>query len=125
MNPQRCNRHELVHTRRDFLERSALGFGSMALTQLLAGEAHADATANPLAAKTPPFPAKAKNVIFLFMTGGPSHLETFDPKPELIRFNGQPLPASFQAEGIALQFMKPSDGKLMGSPFPFAKHGQS
>ncbi len=64
-------------------------------------------------------------MIFLFMTGGPSHLETFDPKPELGKLDGQPLPASFDADGLSLQFMKPTDGKLMASPFPFARHGES
>ena len=59
------------------------------------------------------------------MTGGPSHLETFDPKPELSKHDGQPLPASFNADGLSLQFMKPTDGKLMGSPFPFARDGES
>jgi uncharacterized protein (DUF1501 family) len=64
-------------------------------------------------------------VIFLFMTGGPSHLETFDPKPLLRKLDGQPLPASFDPEGLSLQFMKATDGKLMASPFPFQRHGQS
>jgi Protein of unknown function (DUF1501) len=64
-------------------------------------------------------------VIFLFMTGGPSQVDTFDPKPELKRLDGQPLPASFQSTDLKLQFMKASDGKLLGSPFEFARHGAS
>lgn len=61
----------------------------------------------------------------LFMTGGPSHLETFDPKPELVKFDKQALPPSFSLDGLDLQFMRPTDGKLMASPFPFQKHGES
>ena len=108
-----------------------MGFGSVALAGLLSrdGEMTAAAAASnetdALAPRAPHFPAQAKHVIFLFMTGGPSHLETFDPKPELKRYDGQSLPASFNPDGISLQFMKPSDGKLMASPFPFARHGES
>ena len=78
-----------------------------------------DRDANPLAVKSPMFPAKAKRVIFLFMSGGPSHVDTFDPKPMLDRDNGKPLP-----------FAKPSlertkTGNLLKSPFKFAKYGQA
>ena len=118
-----CHRHASAFTRRDFLRQSAFGFGASALGFLAAQDAVA--ATNPLAQKPPHFPGKAKRVIFLFMTGGPSHIETFDPKPALAKFNGQPIPDSFKTEGLALQFMKASDGKLMASPFPFAKHGQS
>ena len=127
-----CGRLADAVTRRDFLSRTALGFGTLAIGDLLARDAAAGGigeaaggVADALAMRPPHFPAKAKNVIFLFMTGGPSHLETFDPKPELKRYDGQPLPESFNADGIALQFMKPSDGKLMASTFPFTRHGQS
>ena len=65
-------------SRRDFLVRSGLGFGSLAAGFLL----NASEVKNPLAARKPMFPATAKSVIFLFMHGGPSHLETFDPKPD-------------------------------------------
>ena len=118
-----CHRHASAFTRRDFLRQSAFGFGASALGFLAAQDVVA--ATNPLAQKPPHFPGKAKRVIFLFMTGGPSHIETFDPKPALAKFNGQPIPESFKTEGLALQFMKASDGKLMASPFPFAKHGQS
>ncbi|MEM7015353.1 MAG: DUF1501 domain-containing protein, partial [Verrucomicrobiota bacterium] len=84
-----------------------------------------DCVADPLSPRPLHFPAKAKNLIMLFMTGGPSQLETFDPKPQLVKHDGQPLPPSFSAEGLDLQFMRASDGKLMASPFPFEKHGQS
>jgi hypothetical protein len=128
-----CRRFAAATTRREFLARSALGFGSLALADLVAREARAERdsvgpasrTTSALAARAPHFAAKANSVIFLFMTGGPSHLETFDPKPELKRLDGQPLPASFNAEGLSLQFMKPSDGKLMASPFAFQRCGQA
>src|SRR6266851_3148694 len=123
-----CGRFEVAHSRRDFLMKSAFGFGALGLSHLLSGEllaAAAGEPSNPLAPRPPHFPGKAKSVIFLFMTGGPSHLETFDPKPLLCKLDGQPLPASFDPEGLSLQFMKATDGKLMASPFPFQRHGQS
>jgi len=73
-------------SRRQFLERSGLGFGRLALSYLLGSRlSPAAPTTNPLAAKTPPLPATAKNIIFLFMHGGPSHIDTFDPKPLLAK----------------------------------------
>src|SRR5262245_40853553 len=89
-------------TRREFLLRAGNGFGMVALSFLLAqegllaapGEAGVGAR-SPRAPKKPLHPAKAKSVIFLFMSGGPSHLELFDPKPELQRLHGEKLPASF------------------------------
>jgi hypothetical protein len=123
-----CHRLAPATTRREMLTRSALGFGALALADLLANDsasAAAERSGNPLAPKSPHFQATATSVIFLFMTGGPSHLETFDPKPELKKLDGQPLPASFLAGDLSLQFMKPSDGKLMASPFGFNQHGQS
>src|SRR5262244_3821831 len=89
-------------SRRDFLRLAGGGFGALALSALLAEEARGDEprgtpdpAADPLAPKTPHFPTRAKSVIFLFMEGGPSHIDTFDPKPELTKRHGQPLPASF------------------------------
>jgi hypothetical protein len=125
--PTHCGRFELVHSRRDFLRKSAFGFGALALGDLLGREARAAVHGGltPLAPKPPAFPATARSVIFLFMTGGPSHLETFDPKPVLKQLDGKPLPPSFNSEGLSLQFMKATDGALMASPFPFRKHGQS
>jgi hypothetical protein len=121
-------------TRRDFLFRAGGGFGGLALATLLAqDEAHGDGPgppsanlqsplSNPLRPKPPHFPPKAKAVIFLYMVGGPSHVETFDPKPELQRLHGQQLPASFGE--IKSQFIKPGT-PLMGSAWKFRKHGQS
>jgi hypothetical protein len=113
-------------TRRQFLERFASGFGTVALAQLLARDAvSATSPVNPLAPRKPHFEAKAKAVILLFMQGGPSHLETFDPKPALKKLDGKPLPASFADSGLRLQFMKASDGKLMASPLAFRRCGKS
>lgn len=122
-----CGRQAVVNTRREFLERSALGFGALALADLLPSPAAAGTArgADPLSPRPPALPATAKSVIFLFMQGGPSQVDTFDPKPELSRLDGKPLPSSFLADGLDLQFMKATDGKLMGSPFPFRRHGRS
>src|SRR5882724_3597467 len=106
-------------SRRRFLERSGLGFGGLALSCLL----NAAPTTNPLAAKAPPLPATAKNVIFLFMHGGPSHLDTFDPKPLLAKLQGQPVPDSFGT--VQLQFSKFKEVPLLASRRTFKKYGQS
>lgn len=105
--------------RRQFLRDSFCGFGSLAFTSLLNDQL---LRANPLSPKAPHGPAKAKSVIFLFMAGGPSHLETFDPKPLLNKLDGQPRPASFGE--AKYQFIK-NDAKLLGSQRSFQKHGDS
>jgi hypothetical protein len=114
-------------TRRDFLKSAGAGFGSLALAALLAEQgllAAEDETApvNPLAPKPPPVEAKAKRVIFLFMSGGPSHLETFDPKPALQRLHGQKLPESF---GPVKTRRGVDKNKLLASKRTFRKCGQS
>ncbi|MEI6433125.1 MAG: DUF1501 domain-containing protein, partial [bacterium] len=78
---QNCNRFLRPRTRREMLKDCANGFGALALTALLGEEARSATSANPLAPKPPMFPVKAKRVIFLFMHGGPSQVDTFDPKP--------------------------------------------
>ena len=78
-----------TRTRREFVREACCGFGGLALASLLHDEQLRAASSNPLAAKRPHLPAKAKSVIFLFMAGGPSHVETFDPKPLLNKLNGQ------------------------------------
>lgn len=115
--------------RRDFLTQAANGFGAVALSALLAREAEARTvndrpapSTNPLAPRPPHFAPKAKSVIFLFMVGGPSHMETFDPKPVLDRLHGQQLPPSFGA--VQSQFVKQGT-PLLGSSWKFRKHGQS
>ena len=126
MNPShdsRCRRVAPVFSRRDWLAKCGGGFGTLALNYLL--EQDARGSVNPLTAKTPVLPARAKNVIFLFMEGGPSHVDTFDPKPELTRFDGKPLPPSFQAADLHLQFIQAGQAKLMGAQRKFSKRGQS
>ncbi len=91
MSHDRCRHIRPAVTRRDVLVRAAHGFGSLALASLLDPPARAADRVNPLAAKPPHFPGKAKSVIFLFMVGGPSQVDTFDPKPALEKYNGQPL----------------------------------
>ncbi len=126
----------LAHqTRRHFLSRCAVGLGGIALASLsrsarvhAAPDTPADpasAPPNPLAPRPTHFPARAKNIIYLFMAGGPSQLELFDYKPKLIELNGQPIPPSF-LEGKRFAFMDSSHGtRLMGTRRTFARHGQS
>ena len=99
------------------------GFGGLAFSSMLHSEAMRDGKiANPLAAKTPHFTPKAKSVIFLFMSGGPSQMETFDPKPLLNKLSGQKRPAEFgKAE---YQFIQP-DAKLLGTKRTFKRYGES
>jgi hypothetical protein len=110
-------------SRREFLSKSALGFGGLAGSLLVEKDLKAAAT-DPFAAKAPHNPnAKGKSVIFLFMHGGPSHLDTFDPKPLLNKLDGQPVPASFGK--VDFQFSNMAKTPLMGSPRVFRKRGQS
>src|SRR5689334_20550761 len=94
-------RHGQRPSRRDLLLRGGAGFGALALNYLLevdrlsAAPRETESGAPPLAAKRPHFPATARSVVFLFMEGGPSHLDMFDPKPRLTQLAGQPLPESF------------------------------
>jgi hypothetical protein len=116
-------------TRRQFFSRCALGLGGIALASMMKGPdllaASAAASINPMAPKLPQFPAKVKNIIYLFMAGGPSQLELFDYKPKLNELNGQPVPASL-IEGKRFAFMDSSHGtKLLGSRRQFKRHGQS
>ena len=78
-----------------------------------------------LAPRRPQFPAKARAVISLFMQGGPAQMDKLDPKPELQKLDGKPLPASFKSDDLKLQFMSAAGSSLMGSPFPFRRHGNS
>ena len=115
-------------TRRDFLRGAGAGFGMIALASmlaeqgLLAAEEEANPALNPLAPKPPHRKARARAVIFLFMSGGPSHLETFDPKPELQRLHGQRLPASF---GMVKTRRAVDKNKLLATKRTFQKYGQS
>jgi Uncharacterized protein conserved in bacteria len=111
-------------TRRWFFQQCGVGLGAVALGSLLreSGWASPLALANPLAPKEPHFPAKAKRVIFLFMAGAPSHLELFDYKPELAKWNGK-LPPPDLLKGYRAAFINPNS-TLLGPKFKFAKHGQ-
>src|SRR5690349_856132 len=111
-------------TRRDFLNRcgtglAALGFATLAGPQLFGSEPGVRALdmANPLAPRASPFPAKAKRVIHIFANGGPSQVDTFDPKPMLAKWHGKPLPLDLKTER--------KTGAAFGSPFQFKKYGQS
>lgn len=105
-------------TRRDCLKTFGAGFGMTAFAGLSASSALASMDGHPLAPKAPHFPARAKHVIFLFLNGGPSQVDTFDPKPMLTRYDGKPMP-----EGNLKTERK--TGNLLRSPFEFQKHGQS
>ena len=108
----------LARSRRELLQHLACGFGGVALAGLLAEEARGEAI-DPLAPRPPHFPAKAKRVIFLFMHGGVSHVDSFDPKPKLTEMNGKPLPIAKP------QFEFGGTGNLLASPWKFKKHGRS
>jgi len=111
-------------SRRWFFEQCGVGLGAIALSELFGGTAKAAmAPADPLAPKQPPLPAKAKNVIFLFMAGAPSHLELFDYKPQLAKYNGTNPPPEL-LKGYRAAFINPNS-KLLGPKFKFAKYGQS
>jgi hypothetical protein len=98
-------------TRRNFFRGAAAGFGSIALADLLRAEG----------VKSTHFPAKTKNVIFLFMEGAPSQIDLFDPKPELQRWHGKSLPPSMTKD-LKLAFVKPT-ATVLGSPRKFQKYG--
>ena len=105
-------------SRRELLARTGCGFGLLALTDMLIAD-EPDRTAEPYAIRAPHHSPRAKRVIFLYMPGGPSHVDLFDPKPRLSAENGQPLP-----------FDKPKlertkTGNLLASPWKFSKHGES
>ncbi|HYE33056.1 MAG TPA: DUF1501 domain-containing protein [Methylomirabilota bacterium] len=109
-------------SRRQMLTRFANGFGMLGLAQLLSADTVADIlanAANPLAPRAGHHTAKAKRVIFLFMSGGPSHVDTFDPKPRLADLNGKPLP--FEKPKLE----RTKTGNILASPWSFKKHGQS
>lgn len=111
-------------TRREALTRSGAGIGALALASLLRGEGGTAARAAerfnaPLAPKKPPFQGSAKRVIQLFMGGGPSHLDTFDPKPALTKYAGKELPAELHLK------TERQTGAVMPSPFKFQRYGES
>jgi hypothetical protein len=102
--------------RRDMLATAGCGFGLLALRDLFAAE---ERSTDPFAVKPPHFPAKAKRIIFLYMPGGPSHVDLFDPKPRLAKDNGKPLP--FEKPKLE----RTKTGNLLASPWKLPKRGQS
>src|SRR3989475_8777426 len=112
-------------TRRWFFQQCGVGLGAIALGTLFRenGWAAPAALASPLAPKQPQFTARAKRVIYLFMAGAPSHLELFDYKPALEKWNGKPPPEEL-VKGYRAAFINPN-AALLGPKFKFAKHGQS
>ena len=114
--------HQTI-SRRWFLRECGVGLGSIALADLLAENLQAAEHGDPLAPKMPQLAPKAKRVVYLFMAGAPSHLEMFDYKPQLAKYDGQ-LPPPKLLEGYRAAFIAPNS-KLLGPKFKFAKHGQS
>jgi hypothetical protein len=122
-------------SRRDFLIRASAGFGTLALQALLRLDLQAAHSKGPIidplrpyTPRPPHFAPKAKSVIFLFMVGGPSHVDTFDYKPELQKLNGKPVPDSIRKAVEQTRFANVFHGckdELMSSPYPFKQHGQS
>jgi hypothetical protein len=109
----------VTRNRREFLCDAFCGFGALAFSSMLYAE---DSGANPLAPRKAHHDAKAKAVIFLFMAGGPSHLETFDPKPLLNKLHGQKRPAEF---GEAKYQFVTNEAKILGTKRTFRKYGKS
>jgi hypothetical protein len=125
MTDPRCHRFEPVQSRREFLARSGGGFGALALHSLLALGAQAkpgeERLLSPLAARRPHFAPKAKRVIFLFMEGGPSHMDLFDPKPDLKKLAGKPIPPSF---GKVITAMGEFNSPILADKRTWKQHGQ-
>src|SRR5688572_30048414 len=115
-----CHHFTQTTTRRDMLRASACGVGQLALTALAAQGARAESrpAAGPILPPAPHFPPRARRIIFLFMWGGPSHVDLFDPKPRLIAEDGKEL------AGKTVGSEKEKLGTLLGSPFRFSQHGE-
>jgi Protein of unknown function (DUF1501) len=118
---QHCGRYEPFSNRREFLSKAGAGLGMLALADLIASQGLLAAEApsgasDPLAPRSPHFPAKAKSVIWLFMEGAPSSVDIFDPKPVLTKRNGQ---------RIKIDVFNGNPGPLMKSPFSFKQYGKS
>jgi uncharacterized protein (DUF1501 family) len=109
-------------TRRWFLRECGVGLAGIALAQLTARETRGATAPHPLAPRAPHFAPKAKRVIFLFQAGAPSHLELFDPKPELAKRDGE-LPPAALLEGYRAAFIKPNS-TLLGSKYKFRRYGE-
>src|SRR5689334_10109896 len=102
-------------SRRDFLARTGMGMGALSLGTLAQAQSPAP---SPVAAHAPHFAPRAKRVIHFFLNGGPSHVDTFDPKPALAKYAGQPLPGEYLRT-------ERKTGAAFPTPFKFTRHGQS
>lgn len=115
--PHGPNLEHAFLTRRDFLRRCGMGMGALGLSTLVGPRALAETLDSPLAPKKPHFAAKAKRVVHIFANGGASHVDSFDPKPELTKWHGRKLPVELKTER--------NTGTAYGSPFKFQKYGKS
>lgn len=112
-------------SRRDLLQDLGIGFGALAVKALLAQDnLQAAGNAESVSVQKPHFQPRVKNVIFLFMSGGPSHVDTFDPKPRLSEMDGKPVPESV-ARNVPNIPRSGVNSKIMGCPFSFQKYGES
>src|SRR6478752_1593122 len=117
--PHPFNFNDLALTRRELLNRCGMGFGALALSNLVGGAQTASASStDPLRPHAPHFTPRAKRIIHIFMNGGPSHFDTFDPKPMLDKYAGKMLP-------MGTLPTERQTGAALPSPFKFHKHGQS
>ena len=114
--------HATATSRREWLAHAGAGFGGLALASLVGESAARAAASDPLAPRPPHHPATAKSVIFLFMEGGPSHIDLFDPKPLLKNLAGSPLPASF---GTVITAMGEAGSPLLADQRTWKQHGRS
>jgi hypothetical protein len=124
MNRDSCGRilDPWALSRRDLLRQTSAGCGWLALAGMLANESQAapqEAIGNALSARPPQFPAKAKRIIWLFMGGGPSHVDTFDPKESLVKYDRQEIPIALPGH------LRDASKKILASPFKFQQHGKS
>ena len=121
VSKDRISVQDFCQSRRQFFGTTGLSLAPWALASLLGNEVQANESSDTV--RAPHFPARAKSVIFLFMIGGPSQIDLFDPKKELIRRSGEPMPESYLRPGqfAQIQEKRPS---LMGSPWRFAQYGQ-
>src|ERR1051325_4426892 len=108
---------DLLLTRRELLHRCGMGLGAVALNSRRGETAQPATATNPLTPRQPHFPGKAKRVVHLFMNGGPSQVDTFDPKPALQQYAGREIPINLRTERRT--------GAAFPSPFRFSRHGQS
>src|SRR5947209_1144476 len=116
-----CGRFGRPLTRREMLFRCANGFGAVALAALLAEDGRGTPPSTPAQTRGRHHPARARNVIFLYMDGGPSQVDTFDPKPLLTRHHGKDPHAVFKVEPTQFNNV----GRVMASPWKFKQYGQS